>query len=55
MGDPWRGEAAHIVGRRRLGRTAEVGRELPAGEDMATLRAGNELAGDHVIDHALAQ
>jgi hypothetical protein len=47
-------EAAHVVGRRRLGRTAEVGRELLAGKDMAALRAGHELAGNHV-DHALAQ
>jgi hypothetical protein len=48
-------EAAHIVGCRRLGRTAQVGRELLAGEDMAALRAECELAGNHVIDHALAQ
>src|SRR5262245_31994203 len=31
-------EAAHIVGCRRLGRTAEEGREMLAREDMAALR-----------------
>jgi hypothetical protein len=48
-------EAAHIVGCRRLGRTAQVGRELLACEDIAALRAPRELAGNHVLDHALAQ
>ena len=48
-------EAAHIVGRCRLGRAPEERREQLAGADMAALRGRPEIAGSHVLDHALAQ
>ena len=48
-------EAAHIVRSRRVRRALEKGGEALASADMAPLRAFAELAGVHVLDHALAQ
>ena len=48
-------EAAHLVGRRRIGRTPEPGGEPLAAGDVAALRVRVELARSHVFDHTLTQ
>ena len=48
-------EAAHLVGRRRIGRTFEPGGEPLAAIDVAALRVRVELARSHVFDHTLTQ
>ena len=48
-------EAADIVGRRGVGRALQEGGEPPAAVDVASLRVRPQLAGSHVLDHALAQ
>ncbi len=48
-------EAAQVVGRGGLRRAIEPGREPPAGANMADLGARHHAAGNHILDHALAQ
>src|SRR6266699_964427 len=48
-------KSAHLVGRCRVGRAFEPGGEPPAALDMTTLSVWVELAGSHVLDHALTQ
>src|SRR5208337_319164 len=48
-------EAAHLVGRRRIGRAFEPGGEPLAAIDVAALRVRVELARRHVFDHSLTQ
>ena len=48
-------EAAHLVGRRRVGRAFEPGGEPLAAGDVAALCVRVELACSHVFDHSLTQ
>jgi hypothetical protein len=48
-------EPADVLGRSRVGRSLEKCGETLATADVAPLRARTELAGIHVLDHALAQ
>src|SRR6516164_8327266 len=48
-------EAAHLVGRRRVGRAFEPSGEPLAAIDVAALRVRIELARSHVFDHSLTQ
>jgi hypothetical protein len=46
---------AFVLGCRRVGRPADEGGEPPAAVDVASLRMTPELAGSHILDHALTQ
>jgi hypothetical protein len=48
-------EAAHVVGRRRIGRPAEECGEPLAAVDMASQRVSSQLVGGHILDDAPAQ
>ena len=48
-------KSAHLVGRCRIGRAFEPGGEPLAALDVTTLSVWVELAGSHVLDHALTQ
>jgi hypothetical protein len=48
-------EAAHLLGRRRVGRAADEGRERPDMPDVVVARLRADAAHGHVLDHALTQ
>jgi hypothetical protein len=48
-------EAANLLGRRALWRAAQKPSEPLAAPEVALLRARHQIAGLHVLDHALAQ
>src|SRR5262245_19171500 len=48
-------KAANVVGGRRVGRALEECREALTALNVAALGVGPQLAGGHILDHALTQ